>query len=553
MSVLNGFTKYKNYKADSNGDHKLQSFWTSTDTVHGTDANQTPLTTTLENMNTPTFSEASTRANLAGSNESMTTILGKIKKYFTDLGTSAFKNTTDTYSSSGTDPITGTGVADALSGLDASEVGGSGKYIKTISETDGVISATAGDVDTTVTNGSSNLVTSGAVYTAIDNLPEPMIFKGTLGTDGTITTLPTASSSNEGFTYKVITAGTYDSKAAKVGDVFVSNATEWVLIPAGDSDSDTWRNIKVNGTEELGNGISSGAVDFINGTNTSVSFDSDGNKISIDVPTVSPSTAGVAPQGNTVATQTQTTKFLREDGTYQAPSYTEIPSNNVTGSGTSGNIAKFNGANSVTDGPAFGADTTKYLRNDGTWAVPPGGSGGASTLDDLTDVTITSPSDKQMLQYNDTNDEWENIGLGTSTFIPVSEAQFAQLTPTQLADPDVIYFRYEADGLGYAVQDDGSATDLTNGAIPTGRTLKNYIGEQVLQPISEEDYEDLSTAEKNDPKVIYFRHSAPALGYPVQSDASATDLTNGALATGQTIKSYLNSKIAKKTVTVATC
>ena len=43
----------------------------------------------------------------------------------------------------------------------------------------------------------------------------------------------------------------------------------------------------------------------------------------------------------------------------------------ITGSGTSGYIAKFNGTNSVTNGPAFGSDTTKYLRNDGTWVKPP--------------------------------------------------------------------------------------------------------------------------------------------------------------------------------------
>lgn len=40
--------------------------------------------------NTPTFSQASTRANLAGSGETMPTILGKIKKFFSDLKTVAF-------------------------------------------------------------------------------------------------------------------------------------------------------------------------------------------------------------------------------------------------------------------------------------------------------------------------------------------------------------------------------------------------------------------------------------------------------------------------------
>lgn len=118
----------------------------------------------------------------------------------------------------------------------------------------------------------------------ISNLPAPMIFKGTLGTGGTITTLPTASSDNEGFTYKVITDGTYASQVAKAGDMFTSNGSEWIYIPSGDETfTDTWRGIKVNGTEKLGSAISSGEVDFINGTNTTVSFNSTGNKIKVDV------------------------------------------------------------------------------------------------------------------------------------------------------------------------------------------------------------------------------------------------------------------------------
>ena len=140
-----------------------------------------------------------------------------------------------------------------------------------VSNTIAVLGAAAGKgVATSVASGNNDLVTSGAVWTAIDNLPEPMIFKGTLGIGGTISVLPAASSVNEGYTYKVITAGTYAGQAAKVGDVFVSNGSEWVLIPAGDTDSDTWRNIQVDGTELLGTGISTGAVNFVSGANVAL-------------------------------------------------------------------------------------------------------------------------------------------------------------------------------------------------------------------------------------------------------------------------------------------
>lgn len=62
---------------------------------------------------------------------------------------------------------TGTQITDAIGALDVSSVGGSGKYISAISETDGKISATAETMDTTPTSGSEKAVTSGAVYTAL--------------------------------------------------------------------------------------------------------------------------------------------------------------------------------------------------------------------------------------------------------------------------------------------------------------------------------------------------------------------------------------------------
>ena len=55
-----------------------------------------------------------------------------------------------------------------------------------------------------------------------------------LGTGGTISTLPTASSSNEGYVYIVITDGTYAGQTAKAGDTFVSDGSAWVLVPSGD-------------------------------------------------------------------------------------------------------------------------------------------------------------------------------------------------------------------------------------------------------------------------------------------------------------------------------
>ena len=95
-------------------------------------------------------------------------------------------------------------------------------------------------------NATGTDVTTGkAVAAALATLPKPMVFKGSLGTGGTITTLPTASSSNKGYVYKVITAGTYASQSAKVGDTFISDGSAWVLIPSGDEPSGTVTNVAV--------------------------------------------------------------------------------------------------------------------------------------------------------------------------------------------------------------------------------------------------------------------------------------------------------------------
>lgn len=102
-------------------------------------------------------------------------------------------------------------------------------------------------VATSISSSSTNndLATAKAVNDAIIAIPSPMVFKGSLGTGGTITELPTASAANEGYTYKVITAGTYEGQAASVGDMFICGKPDgvssysWILIPAGDEPEGT--------------------------------------------------------------------------------------------------------------------------------------------------------------------------------------------------------------------------------------------------------------------------------------------------------------------------
>lgn len=69
-------------------------------------------------------------------------------------------------------------ITSAIQALDVSSVGGDGKYISAISETDGKISATATTMDTAPTANSTKAVTSGGVKTALDNKADKVSITG---------------------------------------------------------------------------------------------------------------------------------------------------------------------------------------------------------------------------------------------------------------------------------------------------------------------------------------------------------------------------------------
>jgi len=274
--------------------------------------------------------------------------------------------------------------------------------------------AAAKNYTTSVTQNSSDLVTSGAVYTAIDNLPEPMVFKGSLGTGGTITDLPTDGTASIGDTYKVITAKTYAGKSAEIGDTFIcltktSSANTWELIPSGDEPSGTVISVGIDIASGAPLSVVSGSPITDSGTitlthsNSGATAGSYGDS-SAQTPTyggtfkvpyvtvnatghitsISDHTVKIPASDNTTYKFTNGTNGFTvtpSGGTAQTVTVTPSIANNITGSGTSGYIAKFNGANTITNGPAFGSTTTTYLNNAGNWATPPDTKNTAGSTD----------------------------------------------------------------------------------------------------------------------------------------------------------------------------
>lgn len=147
-----------------------------------------------------------------------------------------------------------------------------------------VNTAIADKVETYIWNGTefkeitstSGYATESYVNAAIEALPTPMVFQGTIGTGGTSTTVP--SNPTEGDTYKIISGGqslTFSgiTDSIKVGDtvVYKNSTIGWVLIPSGDEPSGTVTSVNMTvptGLSVSGNPITSSgtlAVSFAAG------------------------------------------------------------------------------------------------------------------------------------------------------------------------------------------------------------------------------------------------------------------------------------------------
>lgn len=134
-------------------------------------------------------------------------------------------------------------------------------------------------------------------------------FKGTVGTGGTVTTLPTSNVSN-GDTYKVIKAGTYAKTAAKVGDLFIAlyknSSYSWELIPSG-NEIETYLKVPTisGGTTTL-----SGTIEIAGVEGITVAYNTNTNKLLIAGNGSSSSSSDLTSLTKRVSTLETTTKSL---------------------------------------------------------------------------------------------------------------------------------------------------------------------------------------------------------------------------------------------------
>jgi hypothetical protein len=196
-------------------------------------------------------------------------------------------------------------------------------------------------------------------------------------------------------------------------------------------------------------------------------------------------------------------------GSAQTVTVTPSIANNVTGSGTSGYLTKFNGAHTITNGPALGSDTTKFLRNDGTWATPSGSGNKIFTVQPTTPYIVGDlyiSEDNNILVCNTArssgsynSDDWGSAVNAMSTQ-EVSDAIDGDIlvvtgnsanggnvilrlnngipyevlitdTPTNITSSSAKIYRWDSSGLRYSSTGyNGTYTTILNssGKIPTG-------------------------------------------------------------------------------------
>jgi hypothetical protein len=116
-----------------------------------------------------------------------------------------------------------------------------------------------------------------------------------------------------------------------------------------------------------------------------------------------------------------------------------------------------------------------YDANTGDW-INANAQSGAAALDDLTDVDITTPSNGQVLQYNSTSQEWENKNLPTPSTPDIDD--LGDVTITSPSDGQ--FLKYDANsgewvngsGGGGGATDLDDLTDVSISSPTNGQVLK---------------------------------------------------------------------------------
>lgn len=244
---------------------------------------------------------------------------------------------------------------------------------------------------------------------------------------------------------------------------------------------------------------------------------------------------------------------------------TNITISNNTISATDTTYSAFVGATTTNHGeaglvpaPAAG-NSDRYLCSDGTWKTVQGG-GGASALDDLTDVVIDSQTlaDGDVLKYNSTTQQWENgVGGGGGSTVTITPVSLASSVATKIAD-------YSIDGTSGVLnvpkveytETSGLTNAQTTGTLKVGNTsysirasvkaVNTYISNSSTTDITLSKafgYIPITTSTSNRPSNISYG-GLLYLGGDIDARASELAIVNTSTVTTQSMpQAYIRSKV----------
>lgn len=245
------------------------------------------------------------------------------------------------------------------------------------------------------------------------------------------------------------TSGGTTYGAGTNGQVLKSNGTSTYW--GDDGNSDTWRNVKVNGTEKLGTATSTGAVDFINGTGTTASYTATG-KIAYNV--TYGTGANTACQGNDSRLSDSRTPTshthgnIQNGGTLQTTDVAIASGDKlvVTDSSDSSKVAR-------TSVSFDGSTATKCLTQKGTWESFTNNAGTVTSVTLKANSPISVDSTAAITGSGTRTFSHANSGVSTGTYKSVTVNATGHVTggsnPTTLSGYGITdaYTKTETDDL----------------------------------------------------------------------------------------------------------
>ena len=300
---------------------------------------------------------------------------------------------TDTYSGTSSDGMSGKAVALAINALDvtgASSISAS-KTISAWSETDGKVSISTQDIS----------ITKSQVSDFPSTMPPSSHTHGNIQNSGTLQTNDITIATGDKL---VVTDSSDSNKIARTSVSFDGSTTTKALTQKGTFETFLQSHQTVTDNNPTLSWGTKSKVATIGSTDINVTMPANPNTDTTY--TFANGTNGftVTPSGGSAQTVTVT------------PSIT----NNITGTGTSGYLTKFNGTNTITNGPQLGNSTTTYLNNAGNWATPPDTKNTAGSTDTSSKIYLVGATEQSANPQTYSDDEvYTTSGVLTTKSVQV--------------------------------------------------------------------------------------------------------------------------------------